>query len=74
MRKMKSPLVLGAIPFLFVMGLGVVLALPAEPGVTRSNYGRVRVGMPTADVDSIFGGPAKDTAPNGKVWNMMLLH
>lgn len=73
MRTLKSMMSLGAVPCLFCIGLGVMLALPPEPGVTRSNFGRVKVGMSKADVESIFGGPANDTAPNGKTWGMTLL-
>jgi hypothetical protein len=46
-----------------MIGIGLLLFawLNHEPGVTRSNYHRVRVGISKADVETIFGSASENT-------------
>jgi hypothetical protein len=57
MTRRKWPLAVSGLCIVAIFG---ILALPAEPAVTRANYARVRVGMHKSDVNALFGAPEKD--------------
>ncbi len=71
----KRPLVAaGALAGLAGLGMLVVTHLPEPSGVTYANFQRVQVGMSQAEVEAIFDGPPRDTAPNGRTcWGLLLL-
>ena len=46
------------VTLLYGVGLFVIASMPPEPGVTRSNYYRLRVGMSKAEAVAILGGPS----------------
>lgn len=72
MPRTKSVFMMATAPVVFCVSLLYVASLPPEPGVTRSNFNRVTIGMVKADVESIFGGPANNTAPNGRDWRILM--
>lgn len=44
----------------YVVALVVFASMPPTPGVTRSNYYRLRTGMTKSDVETLFAGPSHD--------------
>ena len=57
MKRNKLRAAIFATPILICVALLSIAALPSDPGVTRPNFGRVRVGMARSEVEAIFGGP-----------------
>jgi hypothetical protein len=45
--------------------LGVLAMLPPQPGVTKANFDRVKIGMAWAEVDEIFGQAASERSTLG---------
>jgi len=58
MTKRRKLVVASLVSALFGLGIGVVVLLPEEASVTKTNFDRIEKGMSQADVEAIFGsGP-----------------
>jgi hypothetical protein len=47
------------------IALGVLAMLPPQPGITKANFDRVKIGMAWAEVDEIFGQAASERSTLG---------
>ena len=65
MTKMKWPLIVAGF---CVITFLVIVALPAEPGVTRTNYSRIRPGMHKSEIEALFGSPGCGPAEVPQKW------
>jgi hypothetical protein len=59
MTKRKRLLLIAALLAAVAVTLGVLVMLPAmlrlQPGVTKANFDRIKIGMTQAEVEEIFG-------------------
>ena len=53
----KRFLLIAFLPLTITVTLGVLAMLPPSPGVTKSNFDRIEVGMSRQEVEEIFGAP-----------------
>lgn len=61
MRKRRLLAVAGVLSVVAWLALLVLALKPADPGVTKANFDRIKVGMSRAEVEEIFGRPADAT-------------
>jgi hypothetical protein len=57
MRRRRLLVALGAV----LLAVAVAALLLPRPGVTRSNFDRIKKGMPRGEVERILGGPPSES-------------
>lgn len=58
MTKRRWLAIAGVLGILACMTLLVLVLKPAGPGVTKTNFDRIKAGMSRAEVEELFGRPA----------------
>jgi hypothetical protein len=41
---------------------------PEAPGISRTNFNRIQIGMAQAEVEGILDGPPRDTSQDRRFW------